>query len=323
MKTIELEPIREDKSDFDELEALIAHLFRESIYLPLLAELEFKKNLLHNSKEDLISAIQSGRLNFNQGKFYGKLNSTLSRELRKIGAEWDRKHGCFSISQSKLPTDILMAIQISEANFKAKLNRVIDRLKKTVPAKINAEDLFDRMLWRTEKKFKDSIKNITVAPEITPEMRKRISAEYTTNMQLYITDFTEKETIELRQNIEKLMMSGKRYESIIGEIQRSYGVSQRKAKFLARQESNLMTTKYKQTRYESAGIDEYKWRCVNNPKDTHYGEHIPGNVRYFHGLNDGKVFRWDTGAVVNENGERKNPGQDYNCRCIGVPIVRF
>lgn len=327
MKKRELAPIREDKSDFDELEILISKIFREEIYLPLMAELSVKKSTLDNAFDDLLKAIQLGKIYFYRGKFKGKFNSTLSRELRKIGAEWDRKQGCFSIPQSKLPIDVRMAVSMSESTYHSKVDRILKKLSDVSPQvigeKLKATSIFDSVLWKTEKKFEQSIKNISIAPRVTSAERLRISEEYTNNLQLYIQDFTEKETQELRQEIEKATMNGERYESLIGKIQKSYGVSQRKAKFLARQETNLLMTKYKQVRYQSAGIDEYKWSCRKHPHDKSPDHHIKGNVRYYHGLNDQKIFRFSEGAIVNEKGEKKNPGQDYNCYCVAIPLVRF
>ncbi len=108
---------------------------------------------------------------------------------------------------------------------------------------------------------------------------------------------------------------GYRYETLVAEIQKSYGISQRKAKFLARQETSLLMSKFKQVRYQEAGSNEYIWDCVAG-SSAH-------PVRHFHLLNRGKIFRWDTGAPINANGDRKNPGQDYNCRCFAKPIIRF
>jgi len=322
MKILKLNPITEDQHDLDLLQSEITRLFREEIYAPIALEMGASKNIF-NSLDDLLLAIQTGRLSYYRGRFTGKFSSTLSRALRSIGAEWDRKTGSFSIPQSSLPNDVRTAISLSETAFKAKVDRVFSRLSGINESKFEATSLLDNILWKTEKKFEKSIKNISIAPKITPEDRLRISKEYTDNLQLYISDFTTKETAELRKNIEKTVLSGGRYESVIGDIKKSYGVSQRKAKFLARQETMLMLTKYSQVRYQSAGIDEYEWHCRNHPHDHSPDQHTPGNVRYYHGLNHKKIFRWSEGAIVNEKGERKNPGQDYNCFCIAIPVVRF
>ena len=184
-----------------------------------------------------------------------------------------------------------------------------------VGSKFTFQQLIDDTLYKTEKRVEASLKNITVMPKITASERERISSEYTKTMQLEIKNWTIKETQNLRKDMKALVLKGGRYESVIGEIQNRYQVSRSKAKFLARQETSLMMTKFKQVRYQSAGITEYTWECVKGS---------PAHpVRHYHFLNNGKTFKYSEGAVINAKGEKKNPGQDYNCRCIDRPHVRF
>lgn len=319
MKQIQLTPIKELPSDYEPLEEEILETLRREIYVPLMKLLRASSKLLSNAESDLLDAIATGRITFYRGKFQGRFNSILSRELRKLGAQWDRKQGCFLIPQSELSDAVKHAIQLSSYRFEKTLESIDRKLRSIGPAeiagKVRLQEMMDKTLFETNKRFEKSIQKITIAPKLTEADRARIAEDYTKNLQLYITDFAEKETEELRKNIQERVVKGQRYEHIVAEIQKSYGVTQRKAKFLARQETSLMTTKLKQIRYESVGADWYVWRCVvgspNHP------------VRPMHKKNDGKRFRWDTGAVINEKGERKNPGQDYGCRCYAVPIVKF
>jgi SPP1 gp7 family putative phage head morphogenesis protein len=326
MKIHQLKPIRETTQDFEDLEDEILKLFREEIYLPILEQLHQAKSI-KNAFDDLADAIISLRITYNRGRFEGQLNSKLSRELRRIGAKWDRKQGSFSAPHSELPLEIKHAISIAEARARSVWRGVdaqlqaIDAAK--VAEKLKTDSIFNKVLVKVEKSFQASVKDISIASQLTDKERARVAAEYTKNLQVYIQDFTQKETLELRNKIRDRSLSGLRYESVIKEIQDSYGVSQNKAKFLARQETSLMMTKFKQVRYQSAGIEEYYWQCVvgspNHP------------VRPIHkALGDAKgpdgkkkIYRWDDPPVVNLKGERKNPGQDYNCRCVARPIVRF
>lgn len=315
----ELPPIRETLSDYDPIKDKIIALFRRDVYLPLLVDVTAPKSVLKNAIEDLIEAITSGRLRFWRGEFRGRFTAILSKELRRLGAEWDRKQGTWKIPLSKLPPEFQMAIRSSEVRFEKSLAAMNKTLSSLNPAEIakhlNVSAMFDKELWKTEKKFQDTIKDITVAPKVTPHARARISAEYNDNLQLYITDFLDKEIKELRKTVEKRALAGERYEGMIQSIKDSYGVSDRKAKFLARQETSLMMTKYKQVRYQEAGVNKYKWKCV-------VGSALHP-VRPMHKALDNTVHTWDNPPVVNDKGERKNPGQDYNCRCTAIPIVVF
>ncbi len=287
-----------------------------------MSELGAPKNILQNAIEDLTYAIGSGRITFYRGVFSGKFNSRITKELRKLGAKFDRKTGTFRLPSSELPETVRGAISASESRFNEKLAGIDRKLSQMLPEKI-AEKLqiskfFDSALWKVEKDFQASIRKITVGPNLTKEQAKRIADEWQQNMKIYIKDFTEKEIQKLRKDVQSSVFTGNRYESIISKIQKSYGVSSNKAKFLARQETSLLMTKFKQTRYEDAGVREYIWRTVAGSKNH--------PVRASHKILEGKKFRWDDPPITTAADEpirRNNPGQDYNCRCFAQPIVRF
>ncbi len=322
-----LEGIAEKPGDFDLMEQALIKAFRELIYQPLMDSLGLTNKALKNSREDLVSAIMSNRIVFYRGSFKGKFDSKVSRELRKMGAVFDRRTGTYKILASKLPEDIRTQIDASESTFNRIAHRVSERLNQIFPEDIaDAVDFtkfFDSALWKTNQNIKKQLKAISVTPHLTDGEREKISKEYAENMNRYIKDWTKKEIIELRGKIQKSTMSGNRYESMVNTIQKSYGVSQNKAKFLARQETNLMITKYKESRYESVGIREYIWQCVHMPHDKSPDQHTVGNVRYYHAELNGTRQRFDKPPITSHDGRRNNPGEDFNCRCVAKPIVRF
>lgn len=322
MKEIKLRPIKEATDDYERAEKAILELLRKELYIPIMQELGAPKNQLQNSIEDLNQAILSGRITFYRGAFKGRLSSSISRELRQLGAEWDRKQGQFKIPLRSLPQSVRATIQASESRMKAKLAGIDRKLSQLLPAKIadklQVSKYFDTALWKVERDFQSSIKNITVGPQLTKEQSAKIADEWQTNMKLWVKDFTEKEISRLRKDVQASVFTGNRYESMISKIQKSYGVSANKAKFLARQETSLLMTKFKETRYRSAGVNEYKWGCVAGSKNH--------PVRASHKILEGKIFRWDNPPITTAPGEpvrKNNPGQDYNCRCFAQPIVRF
>jgi SPP1 gp7 family putative phage head morphogenesis protein len=330
-KIRELKPVKISTEDFDEAERRIKELFKREIYFPLLAELREPKSKLENAKPGALeAALRFGKVTFYRGTFSGKFNAEITRELRGLGAKYDRREGTYKLPISQIPSEYRSLIAASDDAFKRMLGRVDERLRKILPEeisdKLKVADAFDSALYKTEKDFIASVKNISIVPKLTPEQRKKIADEWQNNMKLYIADFTKKEIVALREKMQKAVFKGNRYEAAVGVIQKSFGVSADKAKFLARQETALLLTKYKETRYTDAGVHEYKWGCVHMPKDSSPRQHKPGNVRYSHGILEGKIFRWDDPPVTTAPGEpvrRNNPGADFNCRCFARPIVRF
>ena len=58
-------------------------------------------------------------------------------------------------------------------------------------------------------------------------------------------------------------------------------------------------------RQRGAGITKYKWSTSRD-----------GSVRPEHKTNNGKIFNWDRPPA-----KTGNPGFDYNCRCVAIPIL--
>ena len=302
------------------MERRIVVVFKKLLYEPLIKELGLPKKKVLNSIDNLLSAITSGRITVRRGRWRGKFNAQLSKELKELGAVWESDH--FHLPVAELPAELRAAIALSETRFVEKLERIDAKLQKILPEeiadKIKTADLFDKSLWKIDRELGKTLKNISVLPKLTPEVVKRLSDDWQNNMDLWIKDFTEKEIKSLRKAMLANIMSGNRYEDMISTIMRSYDVTKNKARFLARQETSLAMTSFKQTRYQDAGVNEYKWTCVSGTK-LH-------PVRPSHKILDGKVFRWDDPPITtppNQKTRRNNPGQDYNCRCYARPIVRF
>lgn len=328
-KIVELRPLRDSDKDYEAIERQIIGIFKKEIYAPLVRALGFAASkTLQNSLDDLRRAIQFGRIQFYRGEFTGKLNATITKQLREIGAKWDSKTSTFKINSSALPVEVRNAISASESHFQAKIADVDKRLAQIVPEEI-ADQLkvskhFDSTLWKVNQDFHGSLHNLTVAPVLTPERRKRLANEWQNNLKLPIVNWTQKEIVNLRKAMQQSVFAGNRNEVAVKIIKDSYDVSINKAKFLARQETRLLLTKFKQTRYEEAGVDEYKWGISNNAIQAKGARYIKGQVRHDHGVLEGKTFKWNNPPVTNTiTGARNNPGQDYNCRCFAIPIVRF
>lgn len=315
MKSKELKPIKEAPSDYDDIETQILKIFVQEIYLPLFKELGFKS--IKNTKDDLAEAIHSGKVSFHRGVFSGKFSSKLSKELKALGATW--KDGTWRIPYSDLTIELKGIISSSQDRFLVTLAKIDKRLSQILPAeiaeKVQISKLFQKELWKTDWKVRKSLEGIVVPPQMTPEIAAKIADDFTNNLQRYIQNWTEKQITSLRETVQKNQFSGARYESLVKVIKKSYGESESKARFLARQETNLLMTTFKEARYTQAGVVKYKWGCVVGSKGH--------EVRPMHKKLEGKIFRWDSPPITNPKGQRNNPGQDFNCRCFAKPIVEF
>lgn len=318
-----LASIRDVKDYYFQIEARIKRAFIVSIYQPIIKDLGVPDKTIKNAKGDgLREAIRSGRVMFNWGRFTGKFDAATSREMKALGAVWHKRTASFHILKQDLPADVRAVIDASHSQFVRKMRRIDERLAQISPAEIAGQiklsDLFDATLWKVDQNFRKIIKGITIAPKLTAEQRRRIADEWQDNMELWIKDFAAEEIQRLRKSVSKNVFAGARYEKMISTIQKSYGVSERKAKFLAQRETKLLVSKFNEVRFQSAGIDEYMWGCVAGT-----AKHP---VRPAHKKLEGKIFAWDNPPITSEPGQpvrRNNPGLDYKCRCFAKPVVRF
>lgn len=314
-------PIREQRSDYDKMEELLADLFKKEIYEPLVESLGIpaETKLLNSNRSFLIDKIRKGDISYYRGEFSGKFSAKSSMELKSLGAKFSKKRGTFRLDEERLPPDVKQAVQASGNLFDKVIEKIKKKISKILPAEIadsfKGQKLFSDTLYKTDKDIKESLASIKVTPQLSDKAREKIAAEYNHNMQRYIKNWTEKEIIQLRSLVEKESLRGKRYENLVNIIQKRYDVSQNKAKFLARQETGLMMAKFRESRYIDAGSPGYYWATVvGSPKHP---------VRAMHKDLNGKYFTWDDPPVTNPQNDRNHPGEDYNCRCVPRAVIRF
>ena len=273
-----------------------------------------------DKKSPLTKYIKSGRIYFYRGQFKGKFNATIAKELRKLGAKYNRKQGSYDLLASQLPKELITTIEASEKRFIKSMEKISKKLAEINPdnivEKLDITKIFDKQIFETNDDIEKKVKSIGVKLKLTPDERKEISEQYNDNMKLYIKEWTESEIKNLRKAVTKNVKSGIRYEEIIKDIQERYGVSKSKAKFLARQETNLLTTELSMQRAKKAGATHYIWRNVigssNHP------------VRASHKALNGKKIAFDNPPVVDQKtGRKAHAGQDFNCRCFQEVIIEF
>lgn len=300
------------------IDKYLAIFFRDKVYKPLHdIVVSYHPVKYQNAGTFLQEAILKGKVSYYRGYFTGGFNSRISRELLLIGAKLTRKG--WKLPKSKLPDDIRMALSLSESSWLKVADKINSQLDSIIGADfvedIDFTGLIDKAIFSLNRDIEKDLKGISVAPVLSETNVKDIAEKYTNNMKYYVKDFTESEIVKLRNSVKENTLSGHRYEGLAKDIQKSFNISKSKANFLARQETNLLVAKFKESRYTEMGINEYVWQTVvGSPAHP---------VRPMHKALNGTVQRFDNPPVVNERGDRKNPKEDYGCRCKARPVVRF
>ena len=319
------QPVVQDEN-FEEIEEVINEIFYEILFRPLIEVLaRYKRDFITNSMTTgvvaIIEAMKKGTISMNRNKvsvtFTGKFNSTLSKEFKKLGGTYNTKEKSWNVPYSKLPQEINAAqgqIKVSENQMKRDMQQALpslDQVKDLV--KENNRWLKDNMhkaVEDMESDWKSASRNLSVQPNFTDQQRENIAKAYTENMEKYVVSFTENQVKDLRVFMEDSIATGNRASSVVKELQERYGISQRKAKFLAKQETRLLSTQYLHERAKVSGCKRFRWSSSHDSR-----------VRADHKRLDGQVFTFDNLPVIysgKKGDERGLAGQAYGCRCRAI-----
>ena len=263
----------------------------------------------------LIRAILRGRVQYTGEHFEGTFSIAVSRAIKAMGGTWDQRTKKWHIKRAQLSPQVSVAIGTASGlvqRTKERIGKHLDKLQELMEndPEFTFDKAFGTSLNTLEDRFEKGIEGITVAPEFTPEMLKNLAEKYSHNMNLYIKKWTKESIVRLRDRVLINTFQGKRAENLVSSIEHDFMVSATKAKFLAKQETSLLMSQFREERYKSAGVEKYRWLTAGDSR-----------VRGYHKRLNGKIFTWDNPPVVDASGHRAHPGQDFNCRCVAVPLV--
>lgn len=86
-----------------------------------------KDNTVLNSKDDVINALKSGKIWYENGAFRGKFNNSISKTLEEIGAKF--QNGAYYISKTAIPFEYVTAIDFVASQTAMKASSLLEYLK--------------------------------------------------------------------------------------------------------------------------------------------------------------------------------------------------
>lgn len=315
-----LRPIKCRDSYADQVEKPILDWLHEVIYGPLIEYLAEQGTTVHNARTDALNeGLRSGRLWYSDGAFFGQFTAAQAKELRSLGGRFEPHGRVFEIAEANIPADIRVSA-IASATRGRQIHQgtltFLDQVQENLALAstgISYKATLPSILSDLEKQFASSmqapmkaVEAITGSPVLNPGTSAEMTRHLTENIELSIKQFAVERIPELREKVEANAMAGNRTDILAKIIEADYGVSKRKAAWLAKQETSLFTAKFREVRAKEVGSQTYVWHSL-----------CDGKVRDDHAALDGKTFYWDQPPVVDSrSGRRANPGEDYGCRCI-------
>lgn len=111
--------------------------------------------------------------------------------------------------------------------------------------------------------------------------------------------------------------AGNRSSTIVSQLSEEFGVSQRRARFIARDQTAKVNGAVTQKRIEAAGFEFFQWVTSDDERVRDRHDEIAERVTaYGRG-----IYRYDN-PPLSDRGTPILPGVDYGCRCGQRPVPR-
>ena len=109
--------------------------------------------------------------------------------------------------------------------------------------------------------------------------------------------------------------SGGRPSSIAKSLQQQFGVTERRAKMISRDQTSKVNGDLNRMRQQDVGFEYFKWSTSHDERVRDRHEDI-SEKRTAYGVG---VYRWDN-PPLSDRGTPIICGQDFQCRCIAIPV---
>lgn len=199
------------------------------------------------------------------------------------------------------------------------LDRELKRLRKRWEKRFDeaAKDLASYFAKAAARRSDDQLRSIlrkggwSVKFTMTAAMRDVLAATVAENVSL-IKSIPEEFSTQVEGLVMRSVTAGRDLSTLSKELEHRYGITKRRATFIARDQNNKATAMLTRARFTELGITEAIWLHSGGGKQPR-----PTHVR-----NSGKTFDVKKGWYDPTVKQYIWPGTLPNCRCVSRPVVR-
>lgn len=163
--------------------------------------------------------------------------------------------------------------------------------------------LFDRHAAAVQKANGKALRLLGIRPTQEPRLAAEIAKRRQENIDLVI-NAGRSYAGAVQEIVNNPSNFGLRVEEIKAKLQERSDVTESRAELIARDQTLKLNGAITEIRQTSAGINEYEWSTS-----------LDERVRPEHAALEGQRFSWSSPPSVG------HPGEDYQCRCVAVPVV--
>jgi SPP1 gp7 family putative phage head morphogenesis protein len=229
------------------------------------------------------------------------INVNLMPTVRNLAPEYQRDGALVMDSWVDVLTAALRAVRIRWTNprFQALANQIASRFV------MGANNSNRR---RTERDMGiDIFSDSTVISEY-------VQASIADNVRL-IQSIPDQYLTQVESIVMTNVRSGGRPSSIAKSLQQQLGVTERRAKMIARDQTAKVNGQLNAKRQQDVGFEYFKWSTSHDERVRDRHEDI-SEKRTAYGIG---VYRWDN-PPLSDRGTPIVCGQDFQCRCIAIPV---
>lgn len=174
----------------------------------------------------------------------------------------------------------------------------------------------DKETEEKPKKPKTNIDSIEI-----DRRAEKVAKDYIYNMDYWVKNWKAKEIVKMRRTVLHMTQNGARVDDIKKYLQTRWGIAERKAEFLARNESGIASSVIKATHYQEMGCSHFMWlKSTSKEKRELHLEYAKKTGNQY-GIGGTNIFAFNNPPIIDERtGQKGLPQQIYNCSCDLVGI---
>ena len=161
---------------------------------------------------------------------------------------------------------------------------------------------------------------MTIKPSdvISGTVKDRFLASIDSNVDL-IKTISSDYLAGVKNAVNRSIMSGNGLEDLIPYLKDQHGMTTRRAKNMALDQTRKAYNSLNAARMQDVGVETYEWIHTGGSKQPreHHIKSFPA------GLNGGIFKLGDPPIIDPKTGERGIPGQAINCKCRMMPVIKF
>ena len=232
------------------------------------------------------------------------IERSFTRELVRVSREFSTTIGDVILPQ-------LRGVQIGDLfPLEQDFQNIRLRLAERVSA-FEASPILDQYGQRLNRhNLEDTARVLRLSPDNLPQQQRDVLESFRRENVELIGSIAETQLDQVQDVVRTATRTGRRVEQLAKDVEGRFGVSESRARLIARDQVAKANAQMTQVRQTAAGITRYIWNTSGDER-----------VRETHAELNGQTFEWTDPPVTNANGDRNHPGEDYQCRCVALPVL--